>query len=301
MQIHKSPRFAALDRTQQRCQLPDGRCLGFAEYGDARGLPVFYFHGFPGTRLEARLADQEAVSYGIRLISADRPGYGLSDLKRNRTLLDWPDDTVYLADYLGIRRFSVIGVSGGGPYAAACAFKIPHRLNLAVLVCGLGPVVPRSGKNKATGPTVHGLLLAGKVPIAAQLLFAAAALMYRESPKFMLALVSRRFAECDRRALLIPELHELLTESFREAFCRSLLGPVRDLVLYGRDWGFPLHAIRAPMRLWHGEKDTVVPPAMAHRLADEIPTCRAVFDPDDGHFSIIVKYLPEILEALSKE
>jgi len=220
-------------------------------------------------------------------------------LKHNRTLLDWADDTVHLADFLGILRFSVIGVSGGGPYAAACAFKIPQRLNLAALVCGLGPVAPRRGRNKAAGLSEHGLLLAGRSPLAAELSFAAAALMYREQPKLMLSLVSSRFAECDRRALKIPGLHQLLCDSFREAFRRSLLGPVRDLVLYGRDWGFRLHDIRVPVRLWHGEQDVVVPPAMGHRMADEIPTCRAVFDPDDGHFSIIVNHLPKILETLS--
>jgi len=297
---HQSPRFAAADRMQQRCRLPDGRCLGYAEYGEARGRPVFYFHGFPGSRLEARLAEHAAVSYGIRLIAVDRPGYGLSDVKRNRTLLDWADDTVHLADFLEIPRFSVIGVSGGGPYAAACAFKTPRRLNTASLVCGLGPVVPGRRPNRAAGLSVHGLLLAGRSPLAAQLSFAAAALMYREHPKFMLALASRRFAACDRRALKIPQLHQLLCDSFREAFRGSLLWPTRDVVLYGRDWGFPLHAIRVPVRLWHGEQDVVVPPAMGHRLADEIPTCRAVFSPDDGHFSIIVKHLPEILEELSK-
>jgi pimeloyl-ACP methyl ester carboxylesterase len=290
---------AASDETQQRFQLPDGRYLGYAGYGDARGRPVFYFHGFPGSRLEARLAGQAAVSYGIRLIAVDRPGYGLSDARRHRTLLDWAQDTVHLADFLGIGRFSVVGVSGGGPYAAACAFKISHRLDKVAIVCGLGPVVPRSVRYSAADLTVNGLLLAGRFPIFAQLPFAAAALMYRKHPQLMLVLISRRVAQCDRRALQIPELHQLLCDSFREAFRCSLLGPARDLVLYGRDWGFDLHDIHVPTRLWHGEKDAVVPPAMAHRLADEIPTCRALFYPEDGHFSIIANRLGAILAELS--
>jgi pimeloyl-ACP methyl ester carboxylesterase len=299
MRTSKSRLFAASDRTHQRFRLPDGRYLGYAEYGDARGLPVFYFHGFPGSRLEARLVEKEAVSYGVRLISVDRPGYGLSDVKRNRTLLDWTDDTVHLSDFLGIRRFSIVGISGGGPYAAACAFKIPQLLNKVAIVCGLGPVVPPGGRISATGLTVNGLLLAGRFPIFARLPFAAAALIYRGHPELMLALISRRFAECDQRALQIPALHQLLCDSFREAFRRSLLGPARDLVIYGRAWGFALHDIQVPMRLWHGERDAVVPPAMAHMLADEIPNCHAVFYPEDGHFSIIANRLAEILEELS--
>lgn len=300
MRTNKSQRLAASDRTQQRLRLPEGRCLGYAEYGDARGLPVFYFHGFPGSRLEAGLAEQEAAVQGIRLIAMDRPGYGLSDVKRHRTLLDWADDTVQLADFLGLGRFSIIGVSGGGPYAAGCAFKIPDRLNRVAVVSGLGPVVSRGGRNRAAGLTVNGLLLAGRFPIFARLALLAAALMYRGNPELMLALISRRSPECDRRALQMPQLHRLLRDSFREAFRGSLLGPARDVVLYGRDWGFRLPDIRVPVRLWHGEQDAVVPPVMAHRLADEIPACRAVFDPEDGHFSIIVKRLAEILAELSR-
>jgi pimeloyl-ACP methyl ester carboxylesterase len=299
MRTIKSQQFAASDKTQHRFQLPDGRCLGYAEFGAARGLPVFYFHGFPGSRLEARLVEQEAVAYGIRLIAVDRPGYGLSDVKRHRTLLDWADDTIRLADFLGIKRFSAVGVSGGGPFAAACAFKIPRRLDMVAIVCGLGPVVHRCGTKSAAGLTLNALRLAGKFPLLARMPFAAAALMYREHPAFMLALISRWFAPCDRRALQIPQLHQLLCDSLREAFRRSLLGPVRDLVLYGRDWGFALHDIRVPTRLWHGERDVVVPPAMAHMLADEIPTCDARFYPEDGHFSIIADRPGEILAELA--
>jgi len=291
----ESPRFAAADRTRQRIRLPDGRYLGYAEYGDADGMPVFYFHGFPGSRFEARLAGQEAASCGIRLISIDRPGYGLSDEKRRRTLLDWPDDTVHLADFLGIRRFSAVGVSGGGPYAAACAFKIPNRLVKVGIVCGLCPVVSSNGRIKTAEPVATGLLLAGKFPNLAQMPFAVAALMYRRHPALMLRLISCRLAPCDRRVLQLPELHELLCDSFREAFRRNLLGPARDMVLYGRDWGFALHDIHIPTRLWHGEQDAVVPSAMGHLLANEIPACRAVFFPQDGHFSIITNRLGEIL------
>jgi len=291
----KSKGFAASDKTQKRFQLPDGRYLGYAEYGDAHGLPVFYFHGFPGSRLEARLADREAVSFGLRLIAVDRPGYGLSDIKRHRTLLDWADDTLHLADFLGVQRFSVVGVSGGGPYAAACAFKIPHRLSQVAIVCGLGPVVSSGGRIKAADPTVYGLLLAGRFPHLAQLPFTASALLYRRHPELMLTLISRRLAQCDRQALQLPELHQLLCDSFREAFRSSLLGPAWDLALYGRDWGFALHDIQVPTWLWHGEQDAVVPPLMAHILANEIPTCRAKFYSEDGHFSIIVHRMSEIL------
>jgi pimeloyl-ACP methyl ester carboxylesterase len=77
----------------------------------------------------------------VRLIAVDRPGYGMSDAKRGRTLLDWPDDVIELADALSLEKFAVMGVSGGGPYGLSCAFKIPERLTKTVIVGGMGPAI----------------------------------------------------------------------------------------------------------------------------------------------------------------
>jgi pimeloyl-ACP methyl ester carboxylesterase len=125
---------------QNNLSLSDGRKLGFAEFGEMQGKPVFYFHGFPGSRLEARLAEKISRDSHIRFIGIDRPGFGVSGFKPKRTLLDWPDDVIELADALGIDRFSTLGVSGGGPFAAACAHQIPDRLISVGIVCGMGPV-----------------------------------------------------------------------------------------------------------------------------------------------------------------
>ncbi|HEU4793766.1 MAG TPA: alpha/beta hydrolase, partial [Nitrolancea sp.] len=101
-------------------RLPDGRRLGHAEFGDPNGVPCFFFHGIPGSRLEAAFVDELAAQYGIRVIGIDRPGMGLSDYVSGRRFLDWPADVVALADSLGIEQFAVAGVSGGAAYVAAC-------------------------------------------------------------------------------------------------------------------------------------------------------------------------------------
>ena len=119
--------------------LPDGRRLAYAEYGDPQGHPTFYFHGLPGSRLEAILAADSAARAGIRLIASDRPGIGGSDPQPRRTLLDWPADVLRLADHIGIPHFSVVGVSGGAPYAAVCAYAIPERLDAVMIVSGVAP------------------------------------------------------------------------------------------------------------------------------------------------------------------
>ena len=75
----------------------------------------------------------------IRLIVVERPGYGLSDFAPNRTLLDWPDDITQLADTLGLEQFSVMGYSGGGAYALACAHRLVNRINNVVLLSSAAP------------------------------------------------------------------------------------------------------------------------------------------------------------------
>src|SRR6476646_8243913 len=105
-------------RLNQTFRLRDARRIGFAEYGPSEGEPMFYFHGWPSSRLEVKLVEEIFYEAGARIIAIDRPGYGLSDFQANRKLTDWPNDVAELADHLGLETFGIIGTSGGGPYAA---------------------------------------------------------------------------------------------------------------------------------------------------------------------------------------
>jgi pimeloyl-ACP methyl ester carboxylesterase len=134
------PTSDSLSATGKQIRLRDGRSLGYAEYGDPAGKPVIFFQGTPSSRLFHHPDESIAVSLGAHIITMDRPGFGLSDFQLGRTLLDWPDDVVELAKALKIDRFAVAGISGGGPYVAACALKIPQRLTAAAIISGVGPV-----------------------------------------------------------------------------------------------------------------------------------------------------------------
>ena len=274
--------------------LADGRQLGFAEFGDRKGKPIFYFHGFPGSRLEARLAEKISLDTQVRFIAIDRPGYGLSSFKPGRTLVNWADDVVDLANSLRLERFSILGVSGGGPYAAACAAKIPHRLDSVGIVCGMGPVdVPGLMR---TMPLAYrlGLRLASRLPQIAIVLYSFSAFFFRNYPRFMLSILSGKVAEPDKIALKNKEFIKILSASFREAFRRSLRWSASDAVLYSRPWGFDLQDIRIRIHLWHGERDRIVPPELGRHMAQVIPDCSATFYPDEGHFSIILNRIEEI-------
>jgi pimeloyl-ACP methyl ester carboxylesterase len=139
------PDPARLELQPNECQtltLPDKRILGFATYGSTNLFDpvIFLFHGLPGCRLVGRSWDKLCRKISSRLITIDRPGCGDSTLA-DRGLVDWPGDVLSLADHLDIKIFSVIGASGGGPYALACARFIPkERLRSTTVVCGIGPI-----------------------------------------------------------------------------------------------------------------------------------------------------------------
>src|SRR5437879_7300478 len=117
-------------------QLADGRELAWAEMGDPVGYPVFAFHGTPGSRHQVLIDPAPAHAAGARVIAPDRPGCGSSTRQRRRTLEGWANDVAELADHLGVGHFAVLGISGGGPYAAACARSLPDRVSAAAMVSG---------------------------------------------------------------------------------------------------------------------------------------------------------------------
>jgi len=287
--------------TARTVNLPDGRGLGYAEYGDAEGRPVFHFHGTPSARLEAARGDEEALRQGVRLIGIDRPGMGLSDFHRGRRLLDWPDDVAALADALAVDRFAVLGVSGGGAYAAACASKIPERLTACGFVSSIGP----------PDVEIEGVPQASQVvfTIARRLPWLLSPLLWwvlgrhmqnRAKAEGMLEEGSQHRPEPDRELLESPEFMDLYYAETAEAFRQKAKGPAHDFRLYTQPWGFQLEDIRCDsVFLWHGELDESAPLAMGQAIAARIPNCKATFYPDDGHLSPGINHIDEILQALA--
>jgi pimeloyl-ACP methyl ester carboxylesterase len=143
-------------------RLRDGRAIGYLEVGNAAGLLIFHFHGHGSSRLEALVLASKAAATRVRLIALDRPGIGQSDPKPSNQLLDWPDDVAEVADQLEIARFAVEGVSAGGPYALACAYKIPHRVS----ACGFDQygLSPRPRPGGRPRMDARDMVAGGKVP-----------------------------------------------------------------------------------------------------------------------------------------
>ena len=138
---------AGSDRTSQVLRLADGRRIGYAEYGDPEGASVLAIHGTPGSRFMFALTDKAARERGLRIVAPERPGYGLSDYRRKDGLARAADDMSAFADALGLRRFAVIGVSGGGPYAVAAAAAMADRIALLALISPVGPIAECQSKH----------------------------------------------------------------------------------------------------------------------------------------------------------
>jgi pimeloyl-ACP methyl ester carboxylesterase len=281
-------------------RLADGRLLGYEVYGDPEGYPVFYFHGFPGSRLEARLADQVAARLGVRLIALDRPGFGLSDFKPRRTIFEWPDDVIKIADALGISRFATIGVSGGGPYAAACALRIPQRLTAVAIVCGLGPLDSPESTDRMIRENRLIFFLARRLPWVARTSLWRTAYLVQRNPEGMLGCMIGALPDPDKTVLTRPEVKTTIKENVVEAFRSGSRGAACELLLFTRPWGFLLKDIATRVDLWHGEQDESVPPTMGRYQARTIPNCRAIFYPGEGHFSLAINHMEEILSSLLK-
>lgn len=284
-----------MDKLKQQIRLRDGRILGYDSYGSPDGAPILFMHGFPGSRLDWRIFDQEniAAELNARLVTVDRPGMGLSDFKRGRELLEWPDDVAELADHLGLDRFAVLAISGGGPYGEVCAFKIPERLTRTAIVCGMGP-------REAPGATEGGAwTLPGKSSLMRRLILIMMAQAVSSRPERMEPQFLESVSAVDRDLLQRrPELLKKSLDSWREAFRTGTGGVQQEASLYARPWGFRLQEITAEVHLWHGENDNNVPASVGHYVAGTIPNCRAKFYADEGHFSLPVNHMKEILNTL---
>lgn len=282
----------------RRIVLKDGRSLAYAEYGDPNGRPAFYFHGWPSSRIEAALGDRLGRERGVRLISPDRPGLGLSDFQIGRKLEDWPKDVCELADSLGLDRFTVVGNSGGAPYAAICGAKIPERVTGLLLMCGLGPTHEKQCVRPMLSSRRIMLTIARRVPgIAARLAAFGLSRMHRSESVIFSDSMIAQLPECDRAALRHSEWRKGLAAAVREAFQQGARGAAWEGCLYAQPWNFSLDEINLPVIVWHGEHDQIVPIEMGRYYANNIRGSRVFFYPDEGHFSLPFNRIGEIFDA----
>ena len=284
--------------TPRRVTLRDGRELAYAEYGDSQGVPVFFFHGLPSCRLMHPDAETTRA-LGVRLLTADRPGFGRSDPKPRRTLLDWAGDVSDLADSLELHRFAVVGPSGGGPFVAACACKLAPRITHAAILGGSGPLGAPGALDGMAAERRIGYILAQRAPALLPLVVRLRGDPRRDPERFF-ANYTRHNPPADQELLARPEVRQMFLASYREATRQGIDAFAHELKLVSRPWGFQLQDIRVPVTIWQGDADNSTPIGMARAMAEAIPHASLRILPGEGHL-IFLTHWPEIIEDLLRE
>lgn len=267
--------------------LSDGRELAWTEFGVREGWPVFGFHGTPGSRHQLRLYDEQARGAGIRIVAPDRPGYGLSTFQAGRRLVDWPRDVERLADQLGVGRFSVLGISGGGPHALVTAALLPSRVARAGVVSGAVPLRHPQIATAITRSEKTVALVARRAPILLQLFTSAEILFARYFSKQAFDIFVRQLSPPDAAIVRQPEVRSLFQREMTTASVTTGRAWAQDLSLFASDWGFELSTIKVPVVLWQGSEDRVSQEAHTRVVADEIQGSQLRHVEGHGHLLVL--------------
>jgi pimeloyl-ACP methyl ester carboxylesterase len=279
----------------------DGRRLAVNVVGDALSDPVFYLHGTPGSRVGPRPANRELENLRVRLITFDRPGYGRSDRLESRTVADVASDVEAIADSLGADKFAVLGRSGGGPHALACAALLPGRVTRAAALVSLAPwrAAGLDWFGGMADSNVDAYTTAASDPETLGMRLVEAAARIHADPESHVAVLTPEMPEADRLIVADKGVRTLLARNFAEALRHSADGWIDDVLAFCRPWGFDVSKIEAEIYLWHGGRDVFSPVSHTQWLAARIPHVQAEFAPDRAHFGAL-EVVPKVLAWLSE-
>ncbi|MQR94350.1 alpha/beta fold hydrolase [Fictibacillus phosphorivorans] len=267
--------------------LSDGRQLGYSLYGDLKGIPLFLFHGTPGSRVWFTEDDSIAKELGIYLIATDRPGYGLSDKKHHFKLLDYAQDMEELAKHLELENFSVLGVSGGGAFAAAVTYALPNQVEVCMLV---GTATPfENGKPPTTMSKENriGFYMTKYCPWLLKQLEKSKKKLIDQKPELYIENLKKGgsyLSDWDNNMLQRDEVLENGVLHSKEAYRQGVDGVIDESKLLTKDWGFKVEKLTTPVIVWHGEKDTFSSYIEVRNLANKIPQVETHYLEEAGHF-----------------
>jgi len=280
--------------------LPDGRMLETVDEGDPGGTLLVFHHGSPGAAVPFEPFDRAAAERGIRLVTISRAGFGASSRHEGRSVASAAADAAALADEVGAEWFLTAGWSGGGPHALACAALLPERVGAAATIAGVAPydaeglewTAGMGESNQVEYPLAArdpDELLRWMDPLVQALSVA--------TPQEIVSELRTVISDVDE-AVVDGDLGELLATSFHRAFVQGPWGWFDYDLAFVRPWGFELASIRAPVSVWQGRQDLMVPFAHGEWLVEHLPTARPRLRPEHGHLSLAVGSFGEILDDL---
>ena len=273
--------------SDQVTQARDGRSLAFAEWGDPNGFPVFSLGGTPNSRFARHHDENDYVKAGARMITYDRPGYGGSDRRPGRHVVDCVEDVAAIADTLGLEPFAVTGGSGGGPHALAVAARLPERVTRAA--CASSPAPYDAGIDWFTGMDplnvreVEWALQGEDVYVPELEREAEEALERVAADPSKIIGDDWGLSEADRAALARPEVHDVIRQDVAEAVRQGVFGWADDMLAILEPWGFDVSEIGVPTRVIYGPTDVLVPVQHGEWLASNVPGAEVVVEGELGH------------------
>lgn len=286
------------DVDQLSLDLPDGRVLDVRLHGPADGTPFIWHHGTPGCSLQMRHDQRATAERGLRLITYTRAGALGSTRRPGRVVADAAEDVAAIADHLGIDRFLTGGASGGGPHALATGALLPDRVLAVLSVASVKPYVGQSDFLDGMGPEnveEFGLALQGEEAVL-PFMQGMAAEMAGADGDGIIAALDGILPDVDR-AVLTGEVGDDLAAQLRDGTA-EVYGWLDDDLAFVQDWGFSLADIRVPTYLWQGREDLMVPFHHGEWLAERIPGVVAHLVPGEGHLSLVVGAIGEMLDEL---
>ncbi|MGZ6255620.1 MAG: alpha/beta fold hydrolase [Candidatus Limnocylindria bacterium] len=280
--------------------LPDGRSLDVFVDGPEKGTPLVYHMGTPSSGIPFAPTVDTLAERGLRYVSFSRPGYGMSSRRAGRAVVDVVEDTVAVLDAIGADRCHVVGWSGGGPHALACAARMPGRVASVATIGGVAPH-PAEGLDWTAGMGAEnieefGAAVTGPTELTAFMDRSAPAL--RDVTAGEVADAFGDLIDEVDRGSLTGAFAEWTASVFREAMRNGYWGWFDDDMAFTRAWGFELDEISVPVAIWQGGHDRMVPFAHGEWLAAHVPGASPRLLPEHGHLSVAVDSFPRIVDEL---
>lgn len=287
--------------TRRQVEVGDGRVLDVVTGGQAGGLPVVFHNGSPSAALLFPPLTRAAEQHGLSLVTWSRPGYARSTARPGRSIADVVPDVTAVLDAIAADSFVALGWSGGGSCALACAALLPGRCRAAATLASFAPYgVAGLDWLAGMGPeNVVGFraALAGQEQLAALLEIVAPA-MSHATPDNIAQTFSGVISDVDKDALT-GEFGTYMAELFRDALTSGITGWRDDHRATVTDWGFNPADITRPVAVWHGAQDRMVPFEHGKWLAEHIPGAIAHLHPDQGHLSLVVTHINDVVGNLA--
>ena len=280
----------------------DGRVLEVTTQGDPSGRTVLFHHGSPGSSSLISFFDDVTYEVNLFFVSISRPGYGASTRLEGRSIAAVVEDARTVLDHLGRDEYVAAGWSGGGPHALACAALDRPRCRAAWSLAGVVPIDVDFDWTAGMGPEnveEFALSLQGGPEYEAMMVQSAREFS-TATPENIISLFGGLVSDVDKRALQNDAARAALAYSCRHAFANGWHGFYDDDRAFFSPWGFDPTAITAPVGVWYGDEDLMVPSSHGKWLGDHLPTASVTHLAAEGHVSLIINHVDELARGFDR-